>query len=169
MTSQQYEKALETWLCPDCKQPLATSGPVDVAIRETRVSGQLNFVPDCWVALARKSYLAHFGLDLVREYFYLGSVRGKDGRVIEDWCTYIGKYSVDVLGSESYPERICAGCGRLLRGGQGKQCIDWTCDDSVRMAQSNYLGIVMPSRVHAGLSIPSDRSVGVRSLQACPR
>jgi len=167
LTEQQYQDALATWLCPDCKCPRRTDEAIDITIAEESVSGQLNFVPDCWVALARKSYLEHFGWDLIRENFHIGSVRAQSGRVIEGWCTYTGKHIVDVLGSDSYPESTCAGCGRQLRGGQGKQCIDWTLDESVKMAQSNYLGIVMPAAVHAKLSIPSHRSVGVRSLRLC--
>lgn len=167
LTEQQYEEAIATWLCPDCKCPRRGDQAVDIAIAEQSVTGQLNFVADCWVALARKSYLQHFGWDLIRENFYIGSVRTKSGRIIEGWCTYVGKHVVDVLGSESYPERTCAECGRLLRGGQGKQCVNWTLDESVQMAQSNYLGIVMPAAVHAGLNIPAHRSVGLRSLRRC--
>jgi hypothetical protein len=115
MVKSGYEQARKTWLCTGCAFPRPDTKVVDAAIQEKEPDNvALNFIGGCGLGIVRKDFLLALGEDTVREHLHLGSVGGPDGRLLEDWVTFVGRHRIIVRGSKNAGVRLCSECGRTV-------------------------------------------------------
>ncbi len=114
MVAKEYQKAIQSWLCPACKSPRPGTGSVDVIV-ESRGSrdATLNFVMGAGLAVAKYEALLCLGHDRVHRDLCLGRVLSRNGSIVHDLVTFRGRESLIVRGRRNVSHRYCPECGRL--------------------------------------------------------
>jgi hypothetical protein len=147
-----------------CGRPKPGVETVNVRVQERKISGPLNFVNGCGVALARRSFLSRFGDDRIARCLGVGEVRGPENQLILDWVTFIGRRVLFVRGSKNAQYRTCSLCGRNLYFAMGKKYLYPHPPKDIELFQSHLWGLIVPRQVGETTGIKESDGVWIDKL-----
>jgi hypothetical protein len=138
------EAARSIWLCQGCNHPKPNAQAIDVTIQGFEPDDPpLNFVYGFGIPLAHKDFLFSFGEDIVVRDLFLGRVFLSNGKPLDDWVTFRGRYQLIIRGTRNVSYRQCTECARYVYFAMGPRYLYPAPPVDAAMFESDLSGLIV--------------------------
>ena len=147
LDAEEIELAFRTWLCRGCNGPKQGCGAIDVRLQSPlRLDKPLTFVAGGFPGIALKELLWQIDPEIVQRDLKLGRVFRSDGKLLDDWATFHGRYTLIIRGTESISQRVCSDCGRLVYFAMGERYLFPEPPTDADVYESDLSGLILKQR-----------------------
>jgi len=145
MEKSASKAAKNSWLCRGCNYPKPNTQAIDVTIQGLKEPDDppLNFVYGFGIPLAHKDFLLSFGEDIVVRDLRLGRVFLSNGRPLDNWVTFQGRYRLIIRGTKNVSYRQCSECGRHVYFAMGPRYLYPAPPADAAMFESDLSGLIV--------------------------
>jgi hypothetical protein len=170
MEKSMAASARVEWLCTGCAFPKPDATRVNVTIQEVQPDNTpLNFVSGSGLGIARKEFLLSFGEAIIRQNLWLGDVFDPDGRLLENWSTFVGRRKIIVRGSKNAGVRRCSACGRVVYFAMGAPYLFPRPAEGVAILDAGNGGLVVTESLVESLDLNKWRKLDCVKLPVLNR